>query len=100
MTDNEKKRIIEWVGVNKLGSFMFRSNNSLEAVWLLNVLVEKGYRWGMKGSVNEVWFEINKPYSDQLGDWTLCGCWKPTIHEAIVAAVLQVIEKEAQDNGI
>lgn len=61
---------------------------------LLDTLVEKGLLWEMKGCKNEVWFEINKPYSDRLGDWTITGCWKPTINEAIIAACLEVARKE------
>jgi len=64
-----------------------------EAIQLLNVLVEKGYRYELSGmrTVNTShWCGIKKPYD---------SCWiveehRSSINESILAAVLAVIERE------
>lgn len=60
-----------------------------EAIDLLNVLVEKDYRPQLYLSASGNWTCViaHKTKAFVFGD-------APTIHEAIVAAVLQVIEKE------
>jgi len=67
-----------------------------EAIQLLNTLVKKGYRYELSGmrTVNTShWCGIKKPYD---------SCWiveehRSSINESILAAVLAVIEKRAQD---
>lgn len=105
MTDNEKlARWQGWECINgdwvassgrceNLGMTANYPNDDAANSSLLDTLVEKGYYWEMKGCKNEVWFEINKPYSNRLGDWTIVGQWQPTRREAVVAAVLELIKE-------
>ena len=80
-----------WQHISKLPDYL---NDEAACMSLLDTLVEKGLLWEMKGCKNEVWFEINKPYSDRLGEWTIAGHWGPTRREAIIAACLEVARKE------
>ena len=97
MTDNEKLKIVRWMGLYKgwsdadvlktLADYISDYSTDAEAVGLLNVLVEKGY-------------EPVLSWHRELGEWQCYtvnlefGEWGKTIHEAIVDACLRVIEKE------
>jgi len=105
MTDNEKIKIVRWMGLYKgwsdadmLKTFVDHIpdySTDAEAVQLLNVLAEKGYGPGLlynRGTPGG-WYLLVFD-----GDVHHTGGYKPTIHEAIVAAVLEVIKREQDGN--
>lgn len=110
MTDNEK--IARWAGV--LDGYRYTTDSvhgwcyfndktkhvlytekirtystDSEAVELLNVLVGKGYEPELS-YCSEHW-SLNIFTSPK---WVVENVWQPTIHQAITAAVLKLIEKE------
>lgn len=103
MTDNDKIKIAKWAGwaktnggnwINPLTKLIKFTHpyysTDAEAIALLPVLVEKGYFVQMECG-NDAWVRVI------IGSDIVEGCIRPTIHEAVTAAVLQVIEKEASD---
>jgi len=107
MTDNEKKKIALYAGIPILKIYRDEADNiaqlpkystDAEAIGLLNVLAEKGYVFSLYSSKEAafsccIWkaeeYKFNNPVGEKEDS--------TTIHEAITSAVIQVIEKEAQD---
>ena len=104
MTDNEI--LARWQGFNPdvmdvEGYYLPKGrvddylNDDSAAMSLLDTLVAKGFNWKLEGYHNDnTWFEINKPYDNRTGDWTIAGQWKHTRREAVVAACLELIGRE------
>ena len=63
-------------------------NNDAAAMSLLDTLVEKGYTYYLSGDAREVDLRIFK------GGDGICLRIKPTRREAVVSALLRLIEKE------
>ena len=62
-------------------------NNDAAAMSLLDTLVEKGYEYNLCGNTRKVDLRI---YKDDVG---VCMSIKPTRRAAVVAAVLELIER-------
>jgi len=111
MTDNEK--IARWAGWTDHpmfhglqppeGSPMATSlpnySTDAEAVQLLNVLVEKGYSFNLYHYDTESGMGICLEVNQKHTPYTSVVKRGASIHEAITAAVLQVIEKEKEDES-